>query len=310
MKLCLRIIMVIVLCFPVYQLGAQKEIEGKKPKKVRVKTPKPEPEQPAVKKEKSPKKEKGAPAIQPKTAPPGTVRLNDSVYIDVNPVSNIDYREYVSFLSITYSKEVRDSMDRMPMWGVNYDEFRRFMRNSGNDREMLGRARIRLDQTLAWAQSLEEYLQSPTFNNNPVICLSYSQALQYAEWRTRIVMFRWAVESRDEKQRAKYYTKIRYRLPTPEEWDEAMEKYSQNVILNKAVFPHNIACTMPAVPQKRKSEFYYVPGNIAEMTGIEKLAVGISWRDQDTTADYTKRVEYFGPRDWLGFRCVCEIVEY
>jgi len=295
---------------------AQEDISGKRPKKVKVKQEKPE-RQPKEKKEKTEKektektaKVKDTPGRKPKIAPPGTVRLNDSVYIDVNPLKNIDYREFVSFLNVSYSKAVRDSMDNLPMYGVNLEEFRRYMRLAGKDTELLARMRIRQDQLLSWAQSIDEYLNNPTFNNNPVVYVSFNQANEYSMWRTRIVMFRWAVEAKNEKQREKYYTKVRYRLPTPEEWDEAMKLYSKNVILNKAIFPQNVAITYPAVPQRGRLRFYYVPGNVAELTATENLAVGISWRDNDTTANYTKRVEYFGPRDWLGFRCVCEIVEY
>ena len=45
------------------------------------------------------------------------------------------------------------------------------------------------------------------------------------------------------------------------------------------------------------------------MTSIENLAIGISWIDNDTIIDTKKRVQYLGARDWLGFRCICEIVE-
>jgi uncharacterized protein YbdZ (MbtH family) len=315
-----RFLPVLILLFILsasYQSAAQEDIDGKKPKKVKVKHEKPE-KVPKEKKEKTekekkadePKQVKAKPSRKPKIAPPGTVMLNDSVYIDMNPIKNIDYREFVSFLGVTYSAEVRDSLDNLPFWGVNLEEFRRFMRLSGKDTDLLGRMRIRIDQILSWAQSMEEYLNNPTFNENPVIYISYNQANEYALWRSRIVMFGWAVECKNEKQREKYYKKIRYRLPTPEEWDQAMDLFSKNVILNKAIFPHNIACTYPAVPQRGKSEFFYVPGNICEMTSVEHLAVGISWKDSDTTGNYKKRVDYFGPRDWLGFRCVCEVVEY
>lgn len=248
--------------------------------------------------------------VKPKIAPPGTVMLNDSVYIDVNPVKNIDYKEFVAFLSVSYSKVVRDSLDNLPMYGVDYEAFRKFMRLNGKDDELLARMMIRLDQKLSWAMSMQEYTSHPKYGENPVIFISINQALEFALWRTRMVMFMWSVQCEDEKERSKYYTKIRYRLPTPDEWDAAMDLFAKNVILNKAIFPYNEACTLPAVPQKGRNKFWYVPGNVAEMTSVENIAVGISWKDTDTTGNYKKRVDYFAPRDWLGFRCVCEIVEY
>ncbi len=309
------IILLLCIFFAISSAIAQEDISGKKPKKKKVKTEKTQESKPDKKSEKAEKPEKtpkvkDEPGRKPKIAPPGTVRLNDSVYIDVNPIKNIDYREFISFLNSSYSKTVRDSMDNIPLYGIDVEEFRKFMRLGGKDTELLTRMRIRLDQILSWAMNLEEYLNNPKYNDYPVVFVSYNQANEYAMWRTRIVMFLWAVEAKNEKQREKYYTKVRYRLPTIEEWEEAMNKFGKNTITNKAVFPHTIACTFPAVPQKRKLDFYYIPGNVAEMTSVENVAVGLSWRDMDDSGDYTKRIDYFGPRDWLGFRCVCEIVEY
>lgn len=302
---------------------AQEEIKGKLPKKKKVKKsqiqteevsvqPETDSKEEKVKKEKKEKIKKISekPVLKPKIPPPGTVRLNDSVYIDVSPITNAEYREFFHFLLATYSKQVRDSLDNLPKWGVDLENFKKFLKSAGNDKELAWLMRIRRDQILSWLQSIDEYLDSPVFRDNPVIYISYLQANEYALWRTRMVMLNWASKSKNEKQRAKYYTRIQYRLPTPEEWDEAMDKFSENVILNKSIFPYNIACTLPIIGQKRKMDFYYVPGNVSEMTSIENLAVGISWKDSDTIIDYTKRIEYFAPRDWLGFRCVCEIIEY
>jgi len=244
-----------------------------------------------------------------KGIPPGTIKLNDTLFIDVNPVTNIAYREFVSFLEISYSQVVRDSLKNIPYYGLNYEQFKIFMRRSGNDADLHSRMQIRTNQKLSWAMSMDEYINSPTYNYNPVVFVSYSQANEFCKWRTDVVHLKYTIDSKNEKQRQKYYTKIKYRLPTPDEWDLAMNKFSENIISNKEIFPYNKACTYPIVPQGRKSQFIYVPGNIAEMTSIENLAIGISWIDNDTIIDTKKRVQYLGARDWLGFRCICEIVE-
>ncbi len=244
-----------------------------------------------------------------KGIPPGTIKLNDTLFIDVNPVTNIAYREFVSFLEISYSQVVRDSLKNIPYYGLNYEQFKIFMRRSGNDADFHSRMQIRTNQKLSWAMSMDEYINSPTYNYNPVVFVSYSQANEFCKWRTDVVHLKYTIDSKNEKQRQKYYTKIKYRLPTPDEWDLAMNKFSENIISNKEIFPYNKACTYSIVPQGRKSQFIYVPGNIAEMTSIENLAVGISWIDNDTIIDTKKRVQYLGARDWLGFRCICEIVE-
>jgi hypothetical protein len=247
---------------------------------------------------------------KPKETPPGTIRLNDSLYIDVNPVTNISYREFTSFLSVSYSKVVRDSLQNIPLYGLIYEQFQIFMRRSGKDVDLDNRMQIKLSQKLSWAMSMEEYINSPTYNQNPIINVSFSQANEFCKWRTDVVHLRYSIDSKNEKQRQKYYTKIRYRLPTAEEWDLAIDAFPDNIITNKEIFPYNKACTFPVVPQGRRPQFMYVPGNVAEMTSTEHLAVGISWIDNDTIIDPKKRVQYFGARDWLSFRCICEIIEY
>lgn len=302
-------------------LGQEKPVEGKKPKKVKVRNKDKNDVSDSLviakkhnkqnnKQNKKKKQKPVRPLIKPKIPPPGTVWVNDTLYIDVNPVTNIEYREFLSFLVYTYSKKVRDSLDNIPLFGLNHDNFRSFMQKEGPDYEFYQLMKIPYHHLLSWAQSLDEYLTSPIFNDNPVIYVTYQQAQEYCLWRTRVVMLLWATKSKNQKQRNKYYTRIRYRLPTPEEWDLVIEKFKDNIFTNKAILPYNIACTYPVIPQRRKLKFYYMPGNVAEMTSEENIAVGISWKDTDSTDNYTKRVSYLGARDWLGFRCVCQILEY
>lgn len=250
------------------------------------------------------------PPFKLKIAPPGTVWLRDSVFIDVNPIKNIDYREFLSFVAVTYSKEVRDTLKKIPSFGIHMENFRTYMRLAGKDPDLIKKMAIRYDMMLSWRMNMEEYINNPIYKDYPIVNISYNQAIMFCEWRTDMVMLFYATDCKKESQRLKYYTRIRYRLPTAEEFAYALSKFKNNIILNKALYAGDKVCTYPAVPQKQKVDFYYIPNNIAEMTLVDKLAVGISWHDEDTTRNYAKTLEYFGPRDWLGFRCVCEIVEY
>ena len=248
--------------------------------------------------------------FKPKINPPGTVWLRDSLFIDVAPVKNVDYKEFESFVQIAYSKELRDSMKKMPAYGIDINNFQSYMRLCGPDKQMAVKMKAPINAKLSWAMNMNEYYNSPHFRNYPVLYISYIQAQAFCDWRTDMVMLLFAASSKNEKQRAKFYTKVRYRLPTIEEWEYAMEKFKDNVYTNLSVYAGEQCATIEAVPQKKKLEFVYIPHNVAEMTSTEKTAVGISWCDTDTTDNYSKTVSYAGPRDWLGFRCVCEIVEY
>ena len=246
-----------------------------------------------------------------KEAPPGTVWLKDSIFIDVNPVKNIDYKEFLAFLKVTYNKELRDSLKNIPLYGVDIERFRSYMRLCGPDKMQFKKMSIPHNMQLSWNMNTNEYLNSPTYKNFPVVNISYSQALKYCEWRSDMVMLFYASDSKNEKKRQKkYYTKIRYRLPTEDEWAYALEKFEDYIFTDYHVFAGERCATYEAIPQKRKLEFTYIPHNIAELSMTEKIALGISWRDTDTSSNYSKSVKYWGPSDWIGFRCICEIVEY
>jgi len=257
-----------------------------------------------------PEVSKDEPPFKFKLSPPGTVWLRDSVFIDVAPVSNMDYREFQAFVQICYNKELRDSMKNLPLYGIDMNSFQSYMRLCGPDKQMAQKMKIPLDAPLSWNMTMNEYYNSPNYNKYPVVFLSYIQAAAYCDWRTDMTMLLFSGSSKDEKHRAKYYKKVKYRLPTVDEWSYAMEKFKENTFKNFWVYAGEKTATIEAFPQKKNLQFVYIPHNVAEMSIIEKTALGISWRDEDTTENYAKTVSYSGPRDWLGFRCVCEILEY
>lgn len=254
---------------------------------------------------------KDKPDFKQKSAPPGTVWLRDSVFIDVNPVTNLDYRSFIGFLKDTYSKSVRDSLKNLPAYGVRNESFKSYMRLEGPDEELRTLVEIPSTMTLGWNMEMNEYLNSNSFSNYPVVNVSYKQANLYSEWRTDVTMLYYSCASKDEKDRdRRYYKKIRYRLPTVDEWQYAIEKFGKNIFTNYASFAGERCATYSAIPQKKNIDFFYIPRNVAEMSSQEKTALGMSWRDTDTTQNYTKVVNYKIPGDYIGFRCVCEIVEY
>ncbi len=255
------------------------------------------------------KKEK--PPFKTKQNPPGTVWLRDSVFIDVNPVKCIDYMEFLEFVKVAYNQELRDSLKNIPSYALNIEAFRSYMRLCGPDKALINKMSIPTDMKLSWNMNMNEYMKSPNYKNFPIVNVSYNQALTYSEWRTDMVMLYYASASKNEKQRnKKYYTKIRYRLPTIEEWDYAMHKFEEYIFTDYHVYAGEKCATYEAIPQKKNLAFTYIPHNIAELSMTENIALGLSWRDTDTSANYSKTVKYFRPSDWLGFRCVCEIVEY
>ena len=251
------------------------------------------------------------PPFKFKKAPPGTVWLKDSLYIDVEPVTNAAYRDFLRFIETGYSPKTKDTLYKIPSYGVDLQGIFKYMKKVGVDKTYLKQMTPPREVRLSWKMQLSDYFENPLYDRFPVVFVTYKMAKEFCEWRTLITMLNYASLSKNPKQRSKYYTKIRYRLPTVDEMTYALTKFKDNIYANYKIFADIETFTMPAYPQKKKKlEFVYFPRNVAEYTTQENVAFGLSWFDRDTTETYIKTVTYSRPSDWLGFRCVCEIVKY
>jgi hypothetical protein len=54
---------------------------------------------------------------------------------------------------------------------------------------------------------------------------------------------------------------------------------------------------------------YNLYGNVAEMVSEEGVAKGGSWNHNYNNSVFDAEISYEKPSSWLGFRCVCEIIE-
>ena len=235
--------------------------------------------------------------------PPGTLWLTGNKFIDNTEVRNIDWKEYLSFLENKFGRDSKEFKAAMP-------------------------------DTLLWATDtvngnagfISLYLHNPEFNSYPVVGISFAQVQDYCQWRTESVTENYLKKIKNGPK------KIIYRLPTPEEWEAAASAglsykhfpWGYENLLDK----HNI----PKVVCRESSVFYgrdrsYPPqfnafsrnpsipglhnmcGNVAEMTDKKGIAKGGSYAHTLEECKILKSVSYSKPELWLGFRCVCEILE-
>ncbi|NBW36296.1 MAG: hypothetical protein EBR30_15020 [Cytophagia bacterium] len=196
--------------------------------------------------------------------PPGTVRVKN-YFVDKTEIQNIHWLEYVYHMQ-----------------------------------QELGSAGIQKllpDSSNFWYSNPEHRFQ-------PVVLITYEQALAYCEWRSKVVSERIG-------------RKIRYRLPTKTEWSDIAEailktdlkEIEQEMEDTKRVMSKNDSAKYILFQKdKPKSRVYHLFNNVTEMTLEKGIAMGPNnYELLNPDASLTKLIMYNAPGVYLGFRCVAEI---
>ncbi len=243
--------------------------------------------------------------------PPGTAEVVDNFFYDVNEVTNITWKEYLSFI-----KERE---------GVNSERYK-----------------ANLPDTTVWIEKesfneplVETYFSHPAYDHYPVVGITHQQATDFCAWRTEAVKM--MLEANDFKGPKSF----QYRLPTETEWslmaNAGLSKKSKK-LLNKKVKkdgmpinnakgnfrhkvkegehdpfndPHILKIPIPSPTYlPNKYGVYNIHGNVAEMVVEPGIAMGGSFNHYyEDIVPENKPLNYEGAEKWLGFRCVCEIME-
>lgn len=232
--------------------------------------------------------------------PPGTMKVVDNFYIDQSEVSNRYWHEYLSGLKEKYGERSAIYKQALPdtnVWTVD---------NKSN---------------LPFA---ETYFRHPSYQDYPVVGISYDQAKAFCDWRTEAV--------KEMMQRTGMApVNFAYRLPTQTEWElianagytskqekslrKANKKYDGKARTCNMKFgqtrkgyysPAMLAPVRTYLPNKYK--VFNIYGNVAEMVAEPKVAMGGSFLHYyDDIVPTNATLTYDGPQSWLGFRSVCEI---
>ena len=235
--------------------------------------------------------------------PPGTVRVNETLFYDKNEVTNDEWRVYENWYKQKYGST-----------SIHY-------KNT-------------LPDTLSWRILTDdepyqyEYYRNSAFNNHPVVGVTWEQANAYCKWRTAIVRSEMAKELNKNMNRPESIT---YRLPTVTEWEEVasvgysdkiqkrVDKKNWKVTQLRNVISDSITTRIgegkPNATITAPSNTYFpnrygifnLFGNVAEMTTEKGVAKGGSWNDRNSTVTVDAVFPYDDNASWLGFRCVCEV---
>lgn len=259
--------------------------------------------------------------------PPMTVKIANNLFMDKTEISNIDYREYLYWVTKVY----------------------------GAESEVLKKA---IPDTTVWHRELsygEPYVQTyfhhPAYSDYPVIGVSYEQAMAYAKWRSdrvfeQILLKKEIIDYNTHPDSANYFSIKKYyngeiagvkpdytilypnyRLPTKTEWEMAakgltndeyginkekktVKKASRkNAQLFNVKYEGRKEISMVAQTRSFLENDYGIfnmIGNVGEMVVEKGVAKGGSWTHSLAESKISNDLTYEKPASWLGFRNVCE----
>jgi formylglycine-generating enzyme required for sulfatase activity len=242
--------------------------------------------------------------------PPGTLKINDTLYIDQTEVANVHWREFLYYVNRFDSANVYKVLPDTLVWrdSITYSE-----------------------------PLVEYYFRHPSFNNYPAVGISYEQAIKFCKWRTFVVNLGMYMDENKLKNFEDYLNdsfpiKLYYRLPTKQEWEmvasgklpvqefpygykDVYTKWKdKKVRMFNCLFPGD----RPSIDSINDARFtqdikahypnsygtYNMIGNLAEMVSEKGIAKGGSFAHPLDSCKIFLDQHYERPESWLGFRCV------
>jgi|SRR3989339_2149257 len=243
-------------------------------------------------------------------------KINDKLYVGKYEVTNLQFREYLYYLTINGQTEI--------IKNVRLDTLNWRNKNCNNE------------------PMLELYFRHPAYANYPVVNVSYEAANLYCEWLT----------NEYNNNPKKKYKKVKFRLPTIIEWEIAAsgglennnypwgnnllvdnkfmcnfnhigdENLHYDTLTKKIVVDYksnigtvnsprdNADITAPVESYyANKFGLYNMSGNVAEMIQEKGISKGGSWKNVGGDVRIKSQNHYVKSATDLGFRYFMEIVE-
>jgi formylglycine-generating enzyme required for sulfatase activity len=233
--------------------------------------------------------------------PPGTVKINDTLFADETEVSNFSWSEFENWTKRKYGANSPHHIKTLP-------------------------------DTLVWRNknSYNEpyvgyYYRHPAYKKYPVVGITYEQAIAFCKWRAERVK-EFLCDSKKYDQ-----VEFEYRLPSKNEW-EFVSSDCLNMFKNRGrnekgqiTFNHRWAKDsiewVSSDKERAGSEIlapvysywpnrfklYNMIGNVSEMVLEKGISKGGSWTNFLEECRVGKDIPYEKPSAMLGFRCVCVV---
>lgn len=241
-----------------------------------------------------------------KQIPPGTIKVEENLFLDITEISNASWMEYRNWL--------------LKKFGENSQEYL----SSALDTNVW-RDKLRYNEPY-----VKYYHSHPAYKEYPAVGMSYEQAVAFCKWRSdRVNELYFVKENKLKLHPDSNYVfpeKVKYRLPTKAEWEKyavvgmdiktLLKAKKQNHELYNYLREEALKETTKSMdvtaPVKSyypdKNGIYNILGNVAEMVQEKGIAKGGSYIHKIEEINPQKDFMYDAPKSYIGFRCVAEYV--
>lgn len=222
--------------------------------------------------------------------PPGTIKINDTLFIDKAPIDNLMYSEFTKNVQSLWTYTLSDSLKSLELENIDKSLLINSL-NKDQNKEIFEKVTLAKNLQLPGNLSLYDYFNHPRYKYHPVIGISKDLAQTFCQWRTDMVNLRWSTKIKNGDPK---YQKIKYRLPTTQEFRLAKENFAND---NKLLIINKFSPLKIDLSEIRKKDSFIVFEN-PEFTLTDEY-----FYDDDMMLEKTTEQ----PKNWVFFRCICEV---
>ena len=216
--------------------------------------------------------------------PPGTIKINDTLFIDKAPVDNKMYLEFMVKVKSLWNYDLQDTLRELSLEEIDESIISNSVNNQQNE-EILRMITSVENIKISDSVNMAYYFNHPEFQHHPMVGVSKEQAQLFCDWRTDMVNLRWGTEIKENNNN---YMKIKHRLPTDQDFDLAAKIFREN---EKIVFSDQASLEKINLKIRKEKEVFFL-FDIPEFKNSESDSVLI-----EESEKYAFKF----------FRCVCEV---
>lgn len=253
--------------------------------------------------------------------PPNGILIADNLFLDDSEVMNVHYLEYLHFLTQDSSEQaIIKAYPDTSIFGTKHlnnllKHKERYYKKKGNKHIPLSilqhdEHKHEPSQKHHWWN----YFSYTGTKHNPVVGISYEQALAYCAWRSQFITNHY---NNVLQKKLKYnkldnkYIEFEFSLPDEEAWNKACKNDTYGSAIScqirKTNSPMHEHPTAAFDHTPNSAGFYNLIGNVAEMTSQKGVAKGGSYQQTFEECNPSNSLTYSKPERWLGFRCMCKV---